>query len=204
MRRGFKSAVLSDERVPIAFTRDPERWLLLVRARANDTRHGMPACLTGSGPTLVSASPLNPKRDASWGTMFMFTSLKARRTGAAKEPEMLNNRIAVMSTIAFLGAVSLEFLVSPAGAGMPIPKEPSVQLQDNIQLARRWVYVPSKHGKRYAYRRNGYHYHYGGWWYARPWWTFPVYSYAPYGYGYGYPGPWWPGIYPGINLCIGC
>jgi hypothetical protein len=46
-----------------------------------------------------------------------------------------------------------------------------------------WVYNGHRHGARYRYRRAGYGYYYGGYWYARPWWTIGV---------------------PMINLCIGC
>ena len=42
-----------------------------------------------------------------------------------------------------------------------------------------WVYS-NRYGPRYKVRRPGYGYYYGGYYYARPYWT------------------------PGINLCIGC
>jgi len=48
-----------------------------------------------------------------------------------------------------------------------------------------WVYDSHRYGPRYRYRRAGYGYYYGGYYYARPWW----------GVGVGV---------PGVNLCIGC
>ena len=30
------------------------------------------------------------------------------------------------------------------------------------------------HGRRFRYRRPGYGYYYGGWWYPAPWWSGPV------------------------------
>jgi len=46
-----------------------------------------------------------------------------------------------------------------------------------------WVYNRRVHGVRYGYKHGPYRYYYGGYYYARPWWTIGV---------------------PGINLCIGC
>ena len=78
----------------------------------------------------------------------------------------------------------------------------------NIQPVATWVYVKGKHGNRYAKKRAGYGYYYGGYWYAKPWWKAgPIWVYLPNkhgyrykakraGYGYYYRGwyykrPWW-------------
>jgi hypothetical protein len=74
-----------------------------------------------------------------------------------------------------------------------------------------WRYT-ARYGPRYRYRRAGYGYYYGGYWYARPWWTVgvgpvvvapgyiaaygPRYRYARAGYrfyhrGYYYHRRWW-------------
>src|SRR5438105_13902830 len=97
---------------------------------------------------------------------------------------------------------------------------PGVSVNDGLQLAayyRRRVYrhggvyhgrvyvhgggwrYSARYGPRYGYRRPGYGYYYGGYWYARPWWTIdvgvpfgPVVEYAPiYGPRYPY---WRPGF----------
>lgn len=36
---------------------------------------------------------------------------------------------------------------------------------------RHWRYN-KRYGNRYRYRRHGYGYHYGGWWYQRPYWRY--------------------------------
>lgn len=36
---------------------------------------------------------------------------------------------------------------------------------------RHWRY-DNRYGKRYRYRRDGYGYYYGGWWYPRPYWRY--------------------------------
>lgn len=99
---------------------------------------------------------------------------------------------AVVSAVSF-GATALAAPVSPAAIGIPL-----VATSDgNVQLAamkkddkkvvhkkvvnKKFVYNPSKHGKRYRTRRGGYSYYYGGYYYARPWWTIP-----------------------GFGICIGC
>jgi hypothetical protein len=41
----------------------------------------------------------------------------------------------------------------------------------------KWAYHPGRHGHRYKYRRPGYGYYYGGYWYAQPWWL-PGYYYG--------------------------
>ena len=47
-------------------------------------------------------------------------------------------------------------------------------------VARRWTYS-ARFGHRYHYRRAGYGYYYGGWWYPRPWWSVGVGVYpSPY------------------------
>ena len=83
-----------------------------------------------------------------------------------------------------LGAFSLGS-VAPAEAVTLSGNMPSLTVADpNIQLAKTvvvkkkkghkktvWVYSGKKHGARYRYKRKGYGYYYGGYWYARPWWT---------------------------------
>jgi len=119
---------------------------------------------------------------------------------------MLQGKFAVGSVALILSAFSFGLLGSSANALMPAG--PGVSLaQPNIELAyykkkvivveknghrrwrkdRMWAYEPG-YGHRYRYRRAGYGYYYGGWWYPRPYWDSP--------------GPYVGG--PGINLCIGC
>jgi hypothetical protein len=51
----------------------------------------------------------------------------------------------------------------------------------------RWVYS-KRFGPRFRHRHGRYIYHYGGWWYPRPWWGVGVAVGPTYGYGYGYGG----------------
>jgi len=55
------------------------------------------------------------------------------------------------------------------------------------KLERR--YDRRRHGQRYSYRRPGFHYHYGGYYYSSPWWNSPSIGFAitvpSVGYGLG-------------------
>jgi hypothetical protein len=64
-------------------------------------------------------------------------------------------------------------------------KKKTVVKKKNGKVTKKttWVYDPKKNGKRYKYKNGAYTYYYGGYYYARPWWTIGV---------------------PGVNLCIGC
>jgi hypothetical protein len=131
---------------------------------------------------------------------------------------MLRKTVAAVLVAAFASSAGLEFAAQPASA-MPTGSVPDTfKINSNVQPAA-WVYVPGKHGKRWKNKRAGYGYYYGGWWYARPWWTIgPApgpwvygpkygkrykYRYGPYVYyynGWYYPKPWWR---PGISIGIG-
>jgi hypothetical protein len=137
---------------------------------------------------------------------------------------MLRKSMAAVLLAAFAGMTGLEYAALPAAAATPVGNVSlAIKSDTNIQPAA-WVYVQRKHGARFRYKRPGYGYYYGGYWYARPWWTIGVapapgvaFVYVPgrhgpryrakragYGYyygGYWYRRPWWR---PGINLCIGC
>ena len=113
---------------------------------------------------------------------------------------MTRSRIAAGVVAAALSAFGVGLLGSTAHAVTPVMNgvkvsDPAIPLVARKVVKKHgkrvWVYN-KRYGPRYKYRRPGYGYYYGGWWYARPWWTF--------GPGWG---PYWgPG--PGINLCIGC
>jgi hypothetical protein len=62
-------------------------------------------------------------------------------------------------------------------------KKTVVRKKGKVTKRTTWVYSSGRHGPRYRYKRAGYGYYYGGYWYRRPWWTYGG---------------------PGINLCIGC
>jgi hypothetical protein len=49
---------------------------------------------------------------------------------------------------------------------------------------KHWKYSRHRHGQRYRARRHGFVHFYGGYWYARPWWTIQVPVPVPY-YGGG-------------------
>jgi hypothetical protein len=112
---------------------------------------------------------------------------------------MLKSRLAAGTIVSLLSAFGLGLLGSTAHALTPIGSRIEVGQPTGIQKVARvvrvgrrgWVYRRA-YGPRYRFRRAGFGYYYGGWWYPRPWWTV--------GPGYG---PYWgPGL--GINLCIGC
>jgi hypothetical protein len=111
-----------------------------------------------------------------------------------KESSVSKSTLAAAATALILGAFSLGNL-APAEAMTPIGNMPSFTISDsNIQLAKTvivkkkghkktvwvkhkghrktvWVYSGKKYGPRYRYKHAGYGYYYGGYWYARPWWT---------------------------------
>jgi hypothetical protein len=107
---------------------------------------------------------------------------------------MLRHGFALGAAMLVTGAFGLSALDTSALAVTPIGSGAAANSSD-IQLAatvvkkkvikkkdgkRKVIYSRSRHGPRYRVKRPGYTYYYGGYYYARPWWT------------------------PGINLCIGC
>jgi hypothetical protein len=102
---------------------------------------------------------------------------------------MRRTTLAAVAAAAIIGAFSFG---APAGA---VPATGSVPAITNagslvnaaVMVVKKkghkktvWVYNRKRHGIRYRARRAGFGYYYGGYWYARPWWT------------------------PGLNICIGC
>ena len=121
---------------------------------------------------------------------------------------MLRKTVAAVVMAAFAGVAGLEYASVPASAAVPYVPAPLVSGDSNIQPVATWVYVKGKHGNRYLYKKPGYGYFYGGYWYKRPWWKVgPTWVYLPnkhgyrwkakrpgYGYyygGYWYRKPWW-------------
>jgi len=110
--------------------------------------------------------------------------------------------VVIALTASATGMTAMEAFPLPA----PPQSQPVANMNDGLQLAAyyrhrrvyrhgrmyhgradvhgRWRYT-ARYGPRYRYRRAGYGYYYGGYWYARPWWAIGV------------------GV-PGVNLCIGC
>src|SRR4051794_18241711 len=105
---------------------------------------------------------------------------------------MLKNVAAAVVVALTAGAVGTATL----SEAYPLPAPQGVQLAapSAIDLAamkrkvivkrhgHRWVYS-KKYGPRYRYRHGRYTYHYGGWWYPRPWWGVGV-AVGPYVSGY--------------------
>ena len=108
---------------------------------------------------------------------------------------MIRKNLAATAVSVILGAFALGALVPEAGAVTMFGSTSPIVVPDSgVQLAAEhrkvkkrgkkvWVYDRRRHGVRYRYKRGAYVYYYGGYYYARPWWTIGV---------------------PGINLCIGC
>jgi hypothetical protein len=86
---------------------------------------------------------------------------------------MLRNTLAVLIIAGFSGSAAVETGVQPAAA-TPLTSVPVTKTFPSSVQSVRWVYVPRRHGPRFRYRRPGYAYYYGGWWYPRPWWTINV------------------------------
>src|SRR5438874_1855403 len=111
---------------------------------------------------------------------------------------MLRNTLAVLVVAGLAGSAGLAVGTESAAAATPAGYIPVANSPSYVQPVR-WVYVPGRHGPRYRSRRAGFAYYYGGYWYARPWWTInvgvpfgPVVEYAPiYGPRYPY---WRPGF----------
>jgi hypothetical protein len=116
---------------------------------------------------------------------------------------MLKKYLVATAFTVVLGAFASGTMVPAASAATPIGNPFMTTSDQGVQLAgekkrkhtkkhnkKVWVYNSGRHGKRYRYKRGPYAYYYGGYYYARPWWT--------YGPAYG------PVYGPGINLCIGC
>ena len=111
---------------------------------------------------------------------------------------MLRNMLGALVVAGLAGSAGLATGTESAAAATAAGYIPVANPSSYVQPAR-WVYVPGRHGPRYAFRRPGFGYYYGGYWYARPWWTIdvgvpfgPVVEYAPiYGPRYPY---WRPGF----------
>ncbi|MFO0993499.1 MAG: hypothetical protein U1E67_16385 [Hyphomicrobiales bacterium] len=124
---------------------------------------------------------------------------------------MLRKTVTAVVVAAVAGIAGVEYASAPASAAMPYAPLNSqlVTGDSNVQTVA-WVYVKGKHGNRYLYKRPGYGYFYGGYWYAKPWWKYggptvwvydpgrygPRYKVKKYGYPYYYKGyyykkPWW-------------
>ena len=86
---------------------------------------------------------------------------------------MLRKVLVSLIVAGFVGSTGMEFGVQSAAAG-PAGFSPRTTIANpNVQSVA-WVYVKGKHGARYRYKRPGYGYYHGGYWYARPWWTIGV------------------------------
>lgn len=84
----------------------------------------------------------------------------------------------VLAISTLVGAAGISFGAHPAAAAGPAGHVPIPSaLQTYVQPVA-WAYVKTKHGARYRVKRPGYGYYYGGYWYARPWWTIGI---APVG-----------------------
>lgn len=91
-------------------------------------------------------------------------------------------RKVVLATTAALGFGALALGASGASAAMlspgsSLPALEGQQLSGIQEVAtnrqiRRWRYNQRRHGVRYSYRRGPYVHYYGGYYYARPWWTY--------------------------------
>jgi hypothetical protein len=154
-----------------------------------------------------------------------------------REHEEMNMlRKVILTAVVALSAAGMTAM--DVAQAFPVPAPPQTQpvatTNDGLQLAayyrhrrvyhhgrvyrhghayrhRRVVYSARVYGPRYRYRRAGYGYYYGGYWYARPWWTVgvaapvvvynarlygPRYRYHRAGYGfyhggYYYRRRWW-------------
>jgi hypothetical protein len=87
---------------------------------------------------------------------------------------MLKHALAVLLIAGFAGSAGMEIGVPSAAAAVPVVSAPAAKMSSPLVQPVRWVYVDKKYGPRYRYRRPGYGYYYGGWWYPRPWWTVAV------------------------------
>jgi hypothetical protein len=117
---------------------------------------------------------------------------------------MLRKTLAALIIAGVASSAGIELGGQPAAAAMPTGYTPmTTKISSPVQTVA-FVYVRGKHGARYRYRRAGYGYHYGGYWYARPWWTIgvgpvvvggpvygPRYRYRRAGYGYYHRGYWY-------------
>jgi hypothetical protein len=87
---------------------------------------------------------------------------------------MLKRALTVLMLAGFAGSAGMELGVQSAAAVTPAGYDPMVQLSHSYAVPAAWVYIPAKNGARYKAKRAGYGYYYGGYWYARPWWTVSV------------------------------
>ena len=101
---------------------------------------------------------------------------------------LLNARKAMLAAAVALTAGAVGFTgIGPSYAGAmnsaaPMQKS-GYQSGDLLQLVherkygkkykkKRWSWNRHHHGKRYRYKRPGYAYYYGGYWYPRPYWRY--------------------------------
>jgi len=90
------------------------------------------------------------------------------------------------------GGLQMATMGGAAALTLPVPATPGVDAASQVVPVkyykkyghRRWRYTP-RYGHRYRYRRHGYGYYYGGWWYARPYWRAPVVPVPVPAPGYG-------------------
>ena len=102
---------------------------------------------------------------------------------------MVRKTLAALAAAAVIGAFSFDAMAPayavPATGSLPTVTSSSPLVKAYVVVKKKghnkkvWVYS-NRYGPRYKVRRPGYGYYYGGYYYARPYWT------------------------PGINLCIGC
>jgi hypothetical protein len=87
---------------------------------------------------------------------------------------MLKKTLAALIIAGLAGSAGMELGVQQASATPAAGYIPMTTTSySHVQLVR-WTYVRGRHGARYRYRRAGYGHYYGGYWYARPWWTIAV------------------------------
>ena len=116
---------------------------------------------------------------------------------------MLRNTLAFLIVAGFTGSAGIMIGTESAAAITPAGYAPVTKSSSYLQPVR-WVYVPARHGPRYRFRRPGFVYYYGGYWYPRPWWSIgigpvgeyplvygPRYSYWRPGFGFHHRGYWY-------------
>jgi hypothetical protein len=135
----------------------------------------------------------------------MLGTAQLNEFSSRKEPMMLRKTLVALIVTGFVSSAGIEVGTNSVAAAVPAGYSPMTTTANaNIQPVA-WVYVKGKHGARYKHKRGGYGYYYGGWWYARPWWTIgvgpvavytpglygPRYKYKRAGYGYYHKGYWY-------------
>ena len=84
---------------------------------------------------------------------------------------MLRKTLAALTIAGIAGSLGMDFGSEAIAASVYVP--PALEAGTSVQPVG-WVYVERRHGHRYRHRRAGYGYFYGGYWYARPWWTVTI------------------------------